>query len=146
MKKSHPASSVGRAVSDPACLAGDTHGTPVRVRRGVPVPEVNDGKTPCKECGARWCVGGGAAVQAMFTCGDCLEGRTPLKKRIEALEGHRTQWRRIALTEHGDLRGELERRVHGAQMAQKDEAARALWDFLQFVIDREGRFLALEEK
>lgn len=43
----------------------------------------NDGRFPCHECGAR----------VMFaiprgdrpTCGDCLEGRTPLKREIARL-------------------------------------------------------------
>jgi len=48
---------------------------------------VNDGKVPCRECGARFCTGftESSDLAKYFSCGDCLEGRTPLKREVERL-------------------------------------------------------------
>lgn len=42
---------------------------------------MNDGLFPCRECGYRASVP--ASVAAYFTCGNCLEGRTPLMRELE---------------------------------------------------------------
>lgn len=61
----------------PPCDWEAPHGGPC-----VPVPV--DHRTPCRECGARhWT--GMSKDSTEFTCGDCLERRTPLLKEIERL-------------------------------------------------------------
>lgn len=44
------------------------------------------GKASCDRCGQLVTVGWNTDEHGGFTCGDCLEGRTPLKQRIAELE------------------------------------------------------------
>ncbi len=60
---------------------------------------MNDGKLECTECHERVMVG---YKVDRFVCGDCLERRTPLKRRIAQLEHENAQleaWKKLVIGE-----------------------------------------------
>lgn len=48
--------------------------------------DATTGKASCDRCCQRVTVGWNTDRMGGFTCGDCIEGRTPLKDRIDFLD------------------------------------------------------------